>query len=201
MPDPTNLVVDLYLSWTEAPDDSDEVAATLRELLADVPLAGIGRRVTVTVFDRGGDARAPVHVPPSEHGAAGGPGHPRHAPADRSAARPVAVEELRRAPALPAAEDTYLFHCVAPDNPADERLVALAEIRDVTPLRDAAGQVVAFPAVERALAACLDGIRAAARPTARASAARRQPRSSSTSGRRSRCPWTSSAASPGRPRR
>ena len=45
---------------------------------------------------------------------------------------------------------------MAPDNPADERLVALAEVRDVTPLRDAAGQVVAFPAVERVLAACLD---------------------------------------------
>jgi len=42
---------------------------------------------------------------------------------------------------------------------ADERLVALAEIRDVTPLRDAEGRVVAFPAVERALTACLDGIR------------------------------------------
>ena len=41
---------------------------------------------------------------------------------------------------LPSAEDTYLFHLVAQDNPADERLVALAEIRDVTPLRDAAGQ-------------------------------------------------------------
>ena len=56
---------------------------------------------------------------------------------------------------LPAAEDTYLFHCVASDNPADERIVALAEIYDVTPLRDASGQVVAFPAVERKLAACL----------------------------------------------
>ena len=50
---------------------------------------------------------------------------------------------------LPSAEDTYLFHCVAPDNPDDQRLVALAEVRDVTPLRDAAGQVVAFPALER----------------------------------------------------
>ena len=32
---------------------------------------------------------------------------------------------------LPSAEDTYLFHVVAKDNPTDERLVALAEIRDV----------------------------------------------------------------------
>ena len=40
---------------------------------------------------------------------------------------------------LPSVEDTYLFHCVAPENPADERLVALAEVRDLTPVRDASG--------------------------------------------------------------
>ena len=60
---------------------------------------------------------------------------------------------------MPSAEGTYLFHLVAPDNPADERLVALAEVRDVTPLRDADGRVVAFPAAERVLAACLESIR------------------------------------------
>ncbi|MEO6822189.1 MAG: carboxyl transferase domain-containing protein, partial [Candidatus Nanopelagicales bacterium] len=60
---------------------------------------------------------------------------------------------------IPSAEDTYLLHCVARGNPDDERLVALAEVRDVTPLRDASGQTIAFPALERTLAACLDGIR------------------------------------------
>jgi len=60
---------------------------------------------------------------------------------------------------LPSAEDTYLFHCVSPENAADQRLVALAEVRDVTPLLDASGQVIAFPAVERALASCLESIR------------------------------------------
>ncbi len=95
VPDPSNLVTDLYVSWPEAPQDSDEAAATLRELLADVPLVSQGRRVTVTVFDHGGDHVRQVTFRPSEKGFAGGPGHPRHAPADRSAARPVAVEELR----------------------------------------------------------------------------------------------------------
>ncbi len=33
---------------------------------------------------------------------------------------------------LPSAEDIYLFHAVAADNPADHRLVALAEVRDLT---------------------------------------------------------------------
>ncbi len=33
---------------------------------------------------------------------------------------------------LPAAAGTYLFHVVTRQNPSDERLIALAEVRDVT---------------------------------------------------------------------
>ena len=62
---------------------------------------------------------------------------------------------------LPAADGTYLFHVVAKDNPSDERLIALAEVRDVTPQRNPDGEVIAMPALERTLAACLDGIRRA----------------------------------------
>ena len=57
---------------------------------------------------------------------------------------------------VPAAEGVYLFHLVAPDNPADERIVALAEVRDATPVRDADGNVTSFPVAERVLAACLE---------------------------------------------
>ena len=60
---------------------------------------------------------------------------------------------------LPAAEGTYLFHVMAKDNPSDERLIALAEVRDVTPQLNEAGEVVGVPEIERTLAACLDGIR------------------------------------------
>ena len=47
---------------------------------------------------------------------------------------------------LPSAEDVYLFRGVARENPKDERLFALAEVRDLTPVRDAAGRVVQLPA-------------------------------------------------------
>ena len=60
---------------------------------------------------------------------------------------------------LPAAAGTYLFHVVAKENPSDERLIALAEVRDATPQLDESGEVVGVPAIERTLAACLDGIR------------------------------------------
>ena len=49
---------------------------------------------------------------------------------------------------LPSAEDIYLFHAVADENPKDERLIALAEVRDLTPARDSAGRVIGYPLLE-----------------------------------------------------
>lgn len=62
---------------------------------------------------------------------------------------------------LPSAEDTHVFDCVAVDQPTDERLIAVAEVRDITPLRDSDGSLVALPELERVLASCIDGIRQA----------------------------------------
>ena len=44
---------------------------------------------------------------------------------------------LRR---LASAEDVYLFHGVAHENPKDHRLFALAEVRDLTPVQDTEGE-------------------------------------------------------------
>ena len=60
---------------------------------------------------------------------------------------------------LPSVEDVYLFHGVGRANPKDERLFALAEVRDLTPVRDADGRVVALPELERMLVEALAGIR------------------------------------------
>jgi acetyl/propionyl-CoA carboxylase alpha subunit len=156
--DPSNLVVDLYVSWPDAPADTDEAVASLRGLLAEVPLLNSGRRVTVTVFDRGGEHVRQVTLRPSPTGL-----QEERVIRDM---HPLVGQRLDLwrlknfdGTRLPSNEDTYLFRCVAKDNPADDRLVALAEVRDVNPLRDATGQITSFPAVERALASCLDGIR------------------------------------------
>ncbi|TYB60229.1 fused acetyl/propionyl-CoA carboxylase subunit alpha/methylmalonyl-CoA decarboxylase subunit alpha [Nonomuraea sp. PA05] len=50
---------------------------------------------------------------------------------------------------LRSAEDVYLFRGVAKDNPADVRLFAIGEVRDLTPVRDADGRVVSLPRLER----------------------------------------------------
>ena len=60
---------------------------------------------------------------------------------------------------LSSAEDVYLFHAVARNNPADERLVALAEVRDLTPVVDARSNVMALPHFERMLMESLAAIR------------------------------------------
>jgi len=60
---------------------------------------------------------------------------------------------------LPSAEDIYLFHGIARDNPKDERLFALAEVRDMTPLRDELGQILQIPHLERMLMEALESIR------------------------------------------
>ena len=60
---------------------------------------------------------------------------------------------------LPSVEDVYLLHAVARDNPKDERLIACAEVRDVTPVRDETGRIVQLPHLERMLTEALASIR------------------------------------------
>ncbi len=60
---------------------------------------------------------------------------------------------------LPADDGVYLYRATGKTNADDERIIALAEIRDVHPLRDAAGRVLAVPTVERVLTSCVQGIR------------------------------------------
>jgi acetyl/propionyl-CoA carboxylase alpha subunit/acetyl-CoA carboxylase carboxyltransferase component len=60
---------------------------------------------------------------------------------------------------LPSAEDVYLLHAVANDNPKDERLFAAAEIRDVTPVCDESGRIVQLPHLERMLMEAFASIR------------------------------------------
>jgi acetyl-CoA carboxylase carboxyltransferase component/biotin carboxyl carrier protein len=60
---------------------------------------------------------------------------------------------------LPTPEGVLLFRGVAHENPRDERLFAIAEVRDLTPVRDAAGRVIELPELERTLMEALAGIR------------------------------------------
>ena len=155
---PANVVTDLYLAWPEAPDDGDQLSTALHGALVHQSALAAGRRITVTVCRPGENPVQQFTFRPSADGLT-----------EERVIRnmhPLTGQRLDlwrlknfNGTRMPSAEGTYLFHLVAPNNSADERLVALAEVRDVTPLRDGDGKVVAFPSAERVLAACLESIR------------------------------------------
>ena len=60
---------------------------------------------------------------------------------------------------LPSVEDVYLLYAVANDNPKDERLFAVAEIRDLTPVRDQEGRIAQLPHLERMFGEAVAGMR------------------------------------------
>jgi acetyl-CoA carboxylase carboxyltransferase component len=60
---------------------------------------------------------------------------------------------------LASSEDIYMFRGVARANSEDERLFALAEVRDLTAVYDERGRVLALPELERMLVSVLEAIR------------------------------------------
>ena len=78
---------------------------------------------------------------------------------------------------LEAPEDVLLYFAVAKENPADQRLIALAQVRQLGVVRDESGRVSSLPHVERAIANCLEAIRRArSRPWRQGRPPRHEPR-------------------------
>ncbi|WP_410638986.1 biotin carboxylase N-terminal domain-containing protein [Amycolatopsis sp. lyj-346] len=156
------VVADLYLRWEDQPD-VDATAGRLGTLLGETPVPAGVRRIVVTVAGTGGAVMH--HHFTFERGGSGSTAftedrlirglHPQ-------IAQRLQLERLREfdLTRLPSAdEEIYLFKAVAKTNPADERLIAMGQVRDLTPLREADGRLVALPALEDAVTACLDAIR------------------------------------------
>jgi acetyl/propionyl-CoA carboxylase alpha subunit/acetyl-CoA carboxylase carboxyltransferase component len=158
--DPAQTVVDLYVDWPGRPAGVDALSDTLRTLVDGVPVLRGGRRVTVTVCTPDGGVETLTFRPDGE-------GRPAEARLLRGlhplTARRLDLWRLEAfdAERVPSPEDTHLLHVTARDHPNDERFIALAEVRDLTPVRDEQGEVVGFPTVERQLLSCLDGLRRA----------------------------------------
>ncbi len=157
------LVADLYVTWP-GQSDPDALAARIGELLAASPLAGLTSRIariTVTIAGASGTAVQYQHLTFRPDAAAFAEDrlirglHPQVA----ERLRLDRLREFDLTRLASADEDIYLFKAVAKGNPADERLVAMGQVRDLTPLRDADGRLVALPELENVLAGCLDSIR------------------------------------------
>jgi acetyl/propionyl-CoA carboxylase alpha subunit/acetyl-CoA carboxylase carboxyltransferase component len=153
------LVADLYLTWEGQPD-ADAMAVRLGQLLAEHPLPAGVRRITTTVAGTRG-AVTHHHFTFRPDGAGFAEDrlirglHPQIA--QRLQLQRLREFDLTRLPS--ADEEIYLFKAVAKSNPADERLFAMGQVRDLTPLREADGRLVALPAVEDTISGCLDAIR------------------------------------------
>ena len=169
-------VVDLYLSWPPTTASHEETSAELAALVSALPFAGQVRRIAVALCPGGG---APVgyytfrpHTEPTED--------PEGLRAPEPATGSMVEDDLVRGihpmvgrrlnlwrlrdfsvTRLEAPEDVLLYHCEARDNPADRRLVALAQVRQLAVVRAPDGTVTALPHAERAVENCLEAIRRA----------------------------------------
>jgi acetyl/propionyl-CoA carboxylase alpha subunit/acetyl-CoA carboxylase carboxyltransferase component len=151
-------VIDLYLSWPEAPAAADDVADRLRVTLNSIAFTKPVRRIAVGVCvtpDR------PVTYLTFRPGADGFVEDDLVRGVHPMVGRRLNLWRLRdfRITRLEAPEDVLLYHCVAPENEADQRLVALAQVRELTVVRDGDGQVTSLPQAERAITTCLEAIR------------------------------------------
>ncbi|MBA2439510.1 MAG: ATP-grasp domain-containing protein [Thermoleophilaceae bacterium] len=154
-------VVDFYVSWSEPrPPGTDAMAAELLATIGAAELPPKVARVAVAVSGLGG---ADVHYFTFRLADDGFQEERVTRELHPMIARRLHLWRLSEfdLTRVPAVEDVHLFHCAARENPSDERLVALAEVRDVTQVRDTSGRLTALPEPERVLAACLDSIRRA----------------------------------------
>ncbi|MEU8106227.1 carboxyl transferase domain-containing protein [Nonomuraea muscovyensis] len=153
---------DIYLAWENQPQDSDAMAAALHEVVGAQPLPDRVRRLTVTAAGSGG---AVMHHHFTFRPSATGMAEERLIRglhpyiAQRMQLERLSKFDLTRLPS--SDEEVYLFQCVARENPSDDRLVAFAQVRDLTELREHDGRLVALPTAEDTIATCLDSIRRA----------------------------------------
>ena len=167
LPEDDDVVVDFYL-WKDGPlDDSEETLQALLDVFNDSTCPRGLRRVVVALSgsESGMGISGTQHftLRPSDDGyweekPYKGVLHRGLHPmmAKRLNLRRFENFDIER---LASPEDVYLMRGVARDNPKDERLFGVAEIRDMTPVRDASGRVDQLPHLERMLMEVLAGFR------------------------------------------
>jgi acetyl/propionyl-CoA carboxylase alpha subunit/acetyl-CoA carboxylase carboxyltransferase component len=166
VPADQRVVVDIE-SWRTSPrTDADAMAAEIEGLLTRADFGHLLDRLDITVTSASADLdHAEEHLRTqhftyqrSEAGFTEEPLYRNLHPmiAERINLWRLSNFKLHR---LPSAEDIYLYHAVAHENPKDERLIALAEVRDLTPARDSADRIIGFPHLEGQLAQSLADIR------------------------------------------
>ncbi|MGP0053748.1 MAG: carboxyl transferase domain-containing protein [Solirubrobacteraceae bacterium] len=172
VPDGEFAVLDLYAQHPKPAADREQLAQRLGAVMSELEVSAPLHRIVVAVCQPGrGQGMGAVNLFTFRPGAGGLAEseierdlHPLMG--HRLKLWRLSEFELER---LPSIEDIYVFHGVARTNPKDERLFALAEIRDLTPVHDEEGRITALPELEQILLEVLETIRAyqARRPLSR----------------------------------
>ncbi len=162
LPKDQDVVLDFYVRGDEVERTADETMEHVRGIVDAMPFGRPIRRIVVS-----------VSIPNGGPGVAG-QRYFTYRPADGGfrednvyrGLHPMMAKRLHlwrlsnfKLERLPSVEDLHLFHGVAHENPKDERLFAVAEVRDVTPVRDDDGRLVALPNLEHMLQEAFAGIR------------------------------------------
>jgi acetyl/propionyl-CoA carboxylase alpha subunit/acetyl-CoA carboxylase carboxyltransferase component len=162
-PDGEQVVADVYAPRAGLPVEPDQLASALRACLAQFKHAPALARVTfilagpepeadqVDVITFAQDADGTLAEDREMLGL-----HPMTA--ERMDLWRLANFALER---IVSNHDLNLFRAVAHANPRDERLVAVAEVRDLAPVRDERGRIVALPELERVARQCFEAMRTA----------------------------------------
>ncbi|WP_028933361.1 carboxyl transferase domain-containing protein [Pseudonocardia spinosispora] len=161
LPEGNTALVDLYVTSDDsAGADPDARAGRIRQRLGTIP--SVVARVAVAVRRADGEHSGPTWFT-FHRGADGEPVedvtlrglHPLVA--ERLGLRRYEGFTLTR---LASAPDVHLFHAQGREVADDRRLVALADVRDITMVRDEKGRIRSIPQFERRLDACLNSLRA-----------------------------------------
>ena len=161
-PEGLDVVIDLHAWWSEPPSDIDALGEDLRAMVNSADFPRPVQRVIVAAAGPGGE----TEVETTQHFTFDR--RPDGFVEERTyrGLHPMLSERLQlwrlknfSIERLPSAEDVFMFRCVALENKKDERFFVLAEVRDLTPVRDEAGRVVQLPYLERMLQEALAAIR------------------------------------------
>ncbi len=153
-------VVELYLYGPDLAESQQEASDRFRRIVADLPIAQRVRRFSVAIAP-GQDRPVSYFTYRPAGGSVTEDDNVRGV--HPMVGRRLNLWRLRdfRITRLEGPEDVLLYYCVARDNEADQRLVALAQVRQFAVVRDEDGQVTSLPHAERAIANCLEAIRRA----------------------------------------
>ena len=167
-----SIIVDLVMWCPGACPEIDATAQSMSELLAESDFGPMVSRVDLTItHDGSDDERTEEHLR-SQHvtfvpdDGSDGNGGWQEVPLYRNL-HPMLAERLElwrlanfNLDRRPTPEDVYLLVGVAKDNPADKRLFALAEIRDLAAVYDIDTGEVGYPRLERTALQAMSSMRA-----------------------------------------